>query len=207
MIVKPAIKWLLQASDAEVLVIVRALLAGIAANAAIFTTPTPDIVSIQAALDAFVSALEDAALGGPAQTAIKNAKRAILAGLVRLLANYVGAVADGDMSILLLSGFPHQKPSRTKVGPLPKPGVPKVVQGTHSGTLASGTAPVYGAGAYNWRLALASAPTVYVQTAQTMGGRVVFAGLTAGQTYNVEVSAAGAEGPSDWSDPGTAMII
>ena len=207
MIVKPAIRYLLQATDAQLIVIVRAALAGILANAAIFTTPNPTLAVIQAALDAFIVALEDAALGGPAQTAIKNAKRAELAALMRLLANYVGAVANGDMSILLLSGLPHQKPTRSAVGPLARPAAPKVVQGPSSGTLAAATAPVYGASSYNWHLALASAPTVYVQTAQTTAGRVEFGGLIPGQTYIVSVNAVGAAGPSDYSEVGTAIII
>jgi hypothetical protein len=207
MIVKPAIKYLLQASDAQLIVIVRAALAGILDNVAIFTTPNPALAVIQTALDAFIVALEDAALGGPAQTAIKNGKRAELAALMRLLANYVGAVANGDLGILLLSGLPHQQPTRTPVGPLPQPEPPKVVRGPHTGMLAGATAPVHGAGSYNWRLALASAPTVYVQTAQTISGRVSFDGLTAGETYSLAVNAVGSSGPSDWSEPGTTMII
>jgi hypothetical protein len=162
---------------------------------------------VQTALDAFIVALQDAALGGPAQTAIKNGKRAELAALMRLLANYVGAVADGDLGILLLSKLPNQKPSREPIGQLPRPETPSAIQGDKSGSLAAGTAPVYGAGSYNWRLALNSASTVYVQTTQTTAARVQFNGLTPGETYNVEVNAVGASGPSDWSDDGTARII
>ena len=86
MVVKPAIKFLLTASDAYVIVVVQAVMAGILANSAIFTSPLPTLVALQAALDAFIAALQDAALGGPAQTAIKNARRADLCALMRLLA-------------------------------------------------------------------------------------------------------------------------
>lgn len=205
MIVKPAIKWLNEAPDAQLMVLVRVILAGLLANIGVFVAPIPTVVAIQAALDAFIVALEDAALGGPAQTAIKNGKRAVLCSLLRLLGNYVGAVADGDMGILLLSGFPHQKPTHEAVGPLAKPAVPKAVQGPRSGTMKA--APVFGASTYNWRLALASAPTVYGQTAQTTAGKVEFSGLTTPVTYNVSVNAVGADGPSDFSEVGTAMII
>lgn len=207
MVVKPAIRYLLEASDAQLIVIVRTVLAGILANVAIFATPNPALATVQTALDAFIVALEDAALGGPAQTAIKNAKRADLAGLMRVLANYVGAVANGDLSILLLSGYPHQKPSRSPVGPMPKPETPRVIRGPHKGTLAAATVPIYGAASYNWRLALASAPTVYVQTTQTTGARVSFRGLTSGETYNVAVNAVGSSGPGDWSDDGATMTL
>ena len=195
------------ASDAHLIVIVRTVLQGIATNATIFTTPMPTPGTVQTALDAFIVALEDAALGGPAQTAIKNAKRAELAALMRVLANYTGAVANRDMSILLLSGYPHQKPGRTPIGPMPKPETPCVIQGPHKGMLAAATVPIYGAGTYNWRLALASAPTVFVQTTQTRGARVSFNGLTSGQTYEVAVNAVGSSGPGDWSEDGSAIII
>ncbi len=207
MIVKPAITFLLTASDALLIVLIQAVFAAILANGVIFTTPMPTLATLQAALDAFISALQDAALGGPAQTAIKNAKRAELCGLMRLLANYIGAVANGDMSILLLSGFPHQKPTHTAVGAMGKPIVPRVVQGPHSGTLRAATVPLYGASSYNWRLALKETPLVYVRTVQTTGARLSADGLTPGETYVVEVNAVGAAGPGDYSNPGMAMIV
>jgi hypothetical protein len=178
MIVKPSIKYLLEASDAQVIVIVKASLA------AILATPVPALAMIQTALDAFIVPVQDAALGGPAQTAIRNEKRAELSALMRLLANYVGAVADGDLGILLLSKLPNQKPVHQPIGQLPRPEPPSAIQGTKSGSLAAGTAPVYGAGDYNCRLALASAPTVYVRTAQTTAARLQFDGLTPGESYN-----------------------
>ena len=207
MIVKPAIRYLLLAPDAQLIVIVHTVLQGIATNATIFTTPTPKLATVQDALDAFIVAVQEAALGGPAQTAIKNGKRAELAALMRLLANYVGAVADGDLGVLLLSGYPHQKPSHNPVGPMPKPETPRALQGPHSGQLVAATVPVYGAGTYNWRLSLASAPTVYVQTVQTTAARVTFDGLTPGQIYNVAVNAIGTSGPSDWSQNGATIIV
>ena len=207
MIVKPAIRYLLEATDAQLIVIVHAVLLGIASNATIFTTPVPVLATVQAALDAFIVALEEAALGGPAQTAIKNGKRAQLAAIMRLLANYVGAVADGDYGVLLLSGYPHQKPTRSPVGPMSKPETPRALPGPYSGGLVAATVPIYGAGTYNWRVALASAPTVYLQTVQTTASRVKFDGLTPGQTYVVAVNAIGASGPGDWSANGTTMIV
>ncbi len=172
MIVKPAIRFLLNAPDAYVIVIVQAVLAGILANSATFTSPLPTLTAVQAALAAFIVALQDAALGGPAQTAIKNARRAELSALMRLLANYIGAVADGDMSILLLSGFPHQKPTAESVGTMPKPVAPQVVQGKRSGVLFAATAPVFGASTYNWRVSLQATPLVYLHTEQTTAAQV-----------------------------------
>jgi hypothetical protein len=82
-----------------------------------------------------------------------------------------------------------------------------VAQGPVTGAMAAKTAPIRGAGIYNWRLALASAPTVYAQTKQTPGARVLFAGLNAGEIYNVEVNAVGAAGTSNWSDDATMRVV
>ena len=80
-------------------------------------------------------------------------------------------------------------------------------KGRHSGELAAATAPVYGAGTYNWRFALKSAPLVYVQTAQTTAAHVKVTGLTPGEVYLVDVNAVGAEGPGDYSNPGMGMVV
>ena len=66
---------------------------------------------------------------------------------------------------------------------------------------------MYGAFTYNWRIALATAPNVYVQTAQTTGGRIVVEDLTPGQIYNVQANAVGSAGTSDWSDVSKLMVV
>lgn len=76
-----------------------------------------------------------------------------------------------------------------------------------SGELDASTPPVNGAYTHNWRVALVSAPDVYVQTAQTIGGRMVFVGLTPGQVYIVQVCAVGAAGPSNWSNTSKRMVV
>ena len=172
-----------------------------------YPTPTPALNVIQTAFDAYKLAVAEAAQGGREKTAARNARRAELASLLRQLANYVSSTANGDLETLISSGFPIQKVVRPPIGLLPAPDAPNVSQGELSGTLRAVISPVNGASAYNWRVALASAPTVYVQTAQTTGGRNTFAGLTPGQTYNVEANAVGAAGVSDWSDAGSLMVI
>jgi hypothetical protein len=67
--------------------------------------------------------------------------------------------------------------------------------------------PVFGASSYNWRLARADAPTVFVQTAQTTAADIVFAGLTPGVVYLAQVNALGTAGLTDWSQPATQMAI
>jgi predicted phage tail protein len=56
-------------------------------------------------------------------------------------------------------------------------------------------------------VALASVPTVYVQTAQTTAARNTFSGLAPGQVYAVEVNAVGSAGASNWSNAADLMVI
>jgi hypothetical protein len=206
MVVKAAIGFLTTDSDAQLIVDTHSAITGLTGNAS-FPTPTPTVASITTALSAFQVALADAANGGKELTAIKNAKRAELVSLMRQLASYVTITAAGDMATLLSSGFAYQKPTRSKVGDLPAPGAPVLKQTDKSGTLYASTSPVYGAASYNWSVALASAPDKSTQTAQTIGGRYTFDGLTPGVDYSVTVNAVGAAGLSDWSDAATLIVI
>ena len=176
-------------------------------NNANYPTPSPTLAVVQAAVDAFTTAIANAANGGTELTSIKNAKRNELVSLLRQLSYYVSATCLGDMAKLLSSGFPAQKNSRTPVGPLPAPVTPVLVQGAVSGTLDASTTPVAGAYTYNWRVALASAPAAYVQTPQTTAASAEFTGLTPGQVYNVEVNAVGSAGTSDWSNIAQLMVV
>lgn len=207
MVVKAAIGFLSTDGDNQLVGDVQGAIDGLTGNAH-FPTPAPTLASVSTALAAFTAALAQAVNGGKEMTVAKNARRAELASLMRQLASYVTLTSDGDMEKLLSSGFPYQKPVQTPVGILPAPVAPTLNLGQQSGTLDASTSAIYGAATYNWRLALASAPTVFVQTAQTTGSRrITFKNLTPGQTYNVEVNAVGSSGPSDWSDPSTLMVV
>lgn len=206
MIVKSAIGQLKSMSDAMLIVIVHGVLAGLTGNPR-FPNPLPTMAALLAALNAFTTALADAANGGTDLTLIKNDKRAELVGLMTQLAAYLTITADGDLTALVSSKFPFQKPVKTKVGQVAIPDAPVAKQGGKSGQLDASVAPVYGASSYNWALALASAPDVAVQTAQTIGGRTTFAGLSAGEDYSVTVNAVGTAGTSDWSDASTLIVI
>ncbi len=88
MVVKAAIGFLTGASDAQVIVDTQSAISGLTNNPN-FATPSPALASITTALNAFTVALADAGNGGTEFTAIKNAKRAELASLMRQLASYV----------------------------------------------------------------------------------------------------------------------
>jgi hypothetical protein len=206
MVVKPSIGFLSASSDALLVTGTQTIVTAMTSNTD-YPTPTPTLATVTTALTAFTVAIANAAGGGKEETAIKNAKRAELVSLLRQLASYVGVTCGGDMAKLLSSGFPTQKPNRSPIGVLDAPDAPVVTPGSLTGQLDAISSPVFGAYTYNWRVALASTPNVFVQQPQTTAARNTFSGLTPGQIYRVQLNAVGSAGPSDWSDTGESMVL
>ena len=206
MIVKPSIQFLNNDSDALLVTDTHTILTDLTGNAS-YPTPNPTLAAVTTALSEFTTALANAADGGITLTAIKNDKRAALVALLRDLATYVQVTCNGDLTVLLSSGFPIQKPQRNPIGTLPAPVNLTLALGSLSGQLNAVVPPVFGASVYNWKLTASNAPTVVVQSAQTTGGRTTFTGLTPGVVYLAQVNAVGAAGPSDWSQPVSQMAV
>jgi hypothetical protein len=206
MIVKPSISFLITDSDAQLIVDVGGIITGLTGNAS-YPAPSPTLAAVTAALNAFTTAVNDALGGGIALTSAKNDRRAELVALVRELASYVQVMCKGDLTVLLTSGFPIQKPTRNPIGNLPAPADLTVTLGSHTGELDANASPVFGAAVYNWRISTAAAPSVVLQSAQTTAASNTFTGLTPGVVYNAEVNAVGAAGPSDWSAPVPQMAL
>jgi hypothetical protein len=206
MITKPSISFLNDDSDAELLARVTAITTALDGNTH-YPTPAPTLAVVNAATEAFATAVAEATGGGTALTAAKNEKRAALVALVRELASYIQVACKGDLAVLLTSGFPHQKPAKQPIGELPPPANLQVKLGARSGQLATKVDPVPGASIYNWRLWAPTSPDNPVQTRQTTAARNTFTGLTPGVIYSVEVNAFGAAGPSNWAGPAKQMVV
>lgn len=206
MIVKPAVSFLTNNSDAVLITDVSNIVTSVTNNKDIYASPIPALAVISSANVDFATAVAEAADGGKQLTSAKNAKRAIVVSLMRQLASYVAVACGDDMTKLLSSGFPVQKPNRTPANVPTTPDAPKVLQGK-SGQAFSSAKPVAGAYIYNHRVALVSAPDTYVQTAQSTGARCEFNGLTPGENYAFEMNAVGTAGASDYSDAGTLIVI
>lgn len=207
MIVKAAIKFLTNTTPAMINNVVDVVLEAMNVAKATFTDPVPSLAVVTTANDALRVAINEAADGSREKIAIRRAKERELSSLMRQLANYVTSTSNGDMAKLLASGFPHQKPARERIGELPAPDGPKIVQTNISGKVNVSVKAVYGASSYNWRLSSAKSPGTYLQQVQTTGSRVSFDGLTPGEVYLVEANAVGASGPSDFSTPGQLRVI
>lgn len=209
MVVKASISELNKASAQAVANRGDVVIDALTKNAVIFADPSPTVAALQGANDLLMGAILnwETSGGGKIASAAVKARRREMVGLLRLEASYVTSTANGDMEKLLKGGFPIQKPTRTPIGQLPALDAPGVTQGKLSCQLDAATTPLYGGQAYLWRLALDSAPEVYVQTAQTTAANTSFYGLTAGEVYNIEVQAIGSAGPSDWSESSSRMVI
>jgi hypothetical protein len=206
MIVKPSISFLTTDSDPQLIVDVGGVLTGLTGNAN-YVAPSPPLATVTTAFNAYTTAVNDAAGGGRALTLAKDARRDDLVALMRELASYVQVACKGDLEVLVTSGFPIQKPTRSPIGDLPTPADLTVTLGSHTGELDASAAPVPGAAVYNWRISTAAAPSVVLQSAQTTAASNTFTGLTPGVVYNAEVNAVGAAGPSDWSAPVPQMAL
>ena len=206
MLVKPAIGFLNSDSDAQLIPDTTAIVTSMTSNPH-YPAPAPTLAAVTAAINEFTVALNNAADGGVTLTAIKNARRKTLVGLLRNLASYVHVTCNGDMAVLLSSGFPVQRNNRTPVGILPQPVPPLLQLGGRSGDLVASVTPIANAASYNWRLTLASAPEKNLRTVPTTAASITFSGLTPGETYSVDANAFGTAGTSDWSDTSDLMIL
>ena len=206
MIVKPSVSFLTSDSDALLITDTGSILTAMTGNPS-FPTPAPGLPLVKTALDEFTTAVADAASGGVTLTSIKKDKRAALVTLLRELASYVQVACKGDLTLLLSSAFPIQKPQRFPIGVLPAPTGLTVSLGSRSGELDASATPVPGAAIYNWRVTTAAQPGVVVQTAQTTAASNTFDGLTPGVVYNIQANVVGSAGPSDWSDPAPQMVV
>ena len=71
-----------------------------------FPNPNPTLAEVTKAAQEYQSALYAAAGRDKAMVSIKNDKRAVLRVLLSKLAEHVNAVANGDRTMLVTSGFP-----------------------------------------------------------------------------------------------------
>jgi hypothetical protein len=168
-------------------------------NAA-YTTPPVTKVALDAANSDFTTKLAAAATGGQTETAAKNASRQVLIGILRQLANYVQGACNNDLPTLLSSGFQAASTERRQE-PLAKPeGL--VLKNGDTGQLIAKVKPVKNTKMYEGRVS-ADGGTTWLPSVFTGDSQhVLFAGLTPGQEYTIQIRAlGGSTGQSDWSDP------
>ncbi|MEO7932216.1 MAG: fibronectin type III domain-containing protein [Chthoniobacterales bacterium] len=199
MINKISIGFLGSDSNAELVVKVDTITSALTGNP---NYPATDsgIAEVIALNTEFKDAIVAAADGGTALTAARNAKRSELCMRVRTLAAYVQANGKNDQAILISSGFPMQKSTRTPSTILPAPVLQSIGAGPNTGTVVMKLVAL-GAQVYNWRCFLASDPQTNLSVMQSTSATTLFTGLTPGQSYCFQGNATNAAGTSDWSAP------
>ena len=92
--------------DAEILQYGLTIIAAMKDNAN-FPTPTPTLDEVQMAVDDYQEKLAKASQkGSPLDISVKNESKKALAKVLKNLAFYVNAVGEGNLPVLLSSGFP-----------------------------------------------------------------------------------------------------
>jgi hypothetical protein len=170
-----------------------------------FPAPIPVLSDITATRNAFIAAV-NTDKGGPQVAVTRRQLRAQLAVQLRSLALYVQQTSGGDRLMLISSGYPLQK-ARQPVGLLPAPDNLRLARGKATGQLKARCNAVPQASSCQWRYATAAAPTVWTLADPTAAASIVLTALAPGTVYVVQVRAVGTQGPSDWSDSATLMVV
>jgi hypothetical protein len=100
-----------------------------------FPTPPVTLLAYKTAISDYSTALVKSKDGTKQDTAIKNAKREILVGMMNDLGNYVNLTADGNLVMLEGSGFPLTKQPEP-IGILEQPKSFKVSDGIDPGSVS-----------------------------------------------------------------------
>jgi hypothetical protein len=171
-----------------------------------YTTPVPSLTAVTTAVDALETANEDAMHGDRLAISRRKDARLALVNLLRLLAAYVDNQGQQDRTILMSSGFELVRVP-APIGPLQPPNAPTLRRGKNDGQIKARVTRQNGIISVNWRIALASAPTVYLETVSTAAARYLFTGLAAGQIYLVQASVVGTAGTTSWGPTSALMAL
>ncbi len=173
-----------------------------------FPTPTPALADIQDLLDDFSAKLAAARKrGSPEDTAIKDESIPALVSALQKLGYYVNSIADGQLSVLLSSGFPTNAPTTASQ-------VPFIVQDVRlSDTNQSGQARLNFAKQANVRVyeycyrkvSIPEEPWSDRMTTTSSRNNTI-APLDPGHYYEVRVRAVNSKGVGDWSNTAKLLV-
>jgi hypothetical protein len=190
---------------AELIVFCRFVISSLTGNAN-FTSTNPTLPAATASVDALEGAKEAAMGGGKTEKLILKQANAATVDLFRQMVTSVENQGQSDRAILSSSGFNVTKVPEP-VGPIGPPAPPKVIRTKEPGTIKAMIPKVRGVTSVNWRIALESAPTVYLETVQTSAGHYTFRDLTGGATYLVQASVVSTNGQSAWGPTSALMAL
>ena len=139
-------------------------------------------------------------------TAARNAAREALITALNKDASYVDIACDGDLTVLLSSGFKQVSTNRAQ-NVLPQPQV-LAIDHVQTGVLKVRVKADTNAKSYVGRIKQSSGSEFGPSISFASSIKILFKGLTAGATYVMQLCAVGGStGQSDWSEPVSKMAI
>ena len=194
-------------SDSLLITFVQAVLVGMTGNAS-FATPNPTLLAITALLNNFISAYADAADGSRTAIAIKNQKRELLIGGMRLLASYVQDIGNNNYAVLISSGFSIYGGPRI---PRPLPEAPqnlRLYDGPLSGSIKARVNVNANTVVYELRYTEDEfGPDArWTQVSASTSATIIIYGLTPIKMIWVQMRSVNSKGYSEWSDPAIILV-
>ncbi len=181
------------------------VIVGLTGNVKLNDPPEPP-ASLQTKKTSFDQAIVAAAAGGPLQTALKDAARAVLITALNKDASYVDINCDDDLTVLLSSGFEPVSNNRSQQV-LQAPVIVGVAHGPQTGEIKLRVKGDPNRKAIQGRakaLGGEFGPVITFKSAR----EIVFDGFVAGTTYIMQLCGlGGSTGQSDWSEPVTKVAL
>lgn len=174
-----------------------------------FPTPYPSMATLAAACDALQSSILELEGGGSrAAYATKDKRLNELGNILRGLAGYVGAVANGNEHIIAKSGFSVARRS-TRITSMDAPAQLTAKSGTQPCTIKVSWKPVKGARYYNLYICKGDMreEANWILLRQTSSSRYLATDLNPLEYYAFRVVACGAHAGSPVSGLATALSI
>ncbi len=168
-----------------------------------FTTPTPPLTDLTAAITAFNTAMTDASTGDHTTVEIKNQKRKLLEVVLHQLALYVEAQSAGDVAKMRSSHYNVSK-EPAPVGPLPKPTGFKVVPGG-KGEVGLALDKLDGASSYQFEYKLSTATDWINKTATR--SKILLTNLESGKEHSFRVVPIGTSDIREYSDEISSFVL
>lgn len=174
-----------------------------------FDMPSPKLEDVKTVIDEFDDKLAMARRkGSPYDTAVKNEARKELEGILAELAFYVNKIADGNLPVLLSSGFTVSGDHRTLYEPTRVEGV-KLSDGRQSGQIVLRFEMQENIRIYEYCYASERDEDLehiwgeILKTSSSNGNLI--ASAIPGQYYFAKVRAINTKGVGEWSEPVSIM--
>jgi hypothetical protein len=179
----------------------RLIVEAVSGNMDIFESPSPDLSSVEEAIDDLETAWNEAADGGKSKKAQMHDKEAELLKLMNDLAHYVEAVADGDVNVIHLAAMDTKRPSARVQSDF------EVTYNGESGKVVVKRKSVKNA-SYIWQYSPDPVSAVsWKDAGTTTQSKITIGGLTPGIKYWFRVAIVDKDGKHEFNSPVSIFAI